>query len=92
MQAGLPIIASRSEGALHLAQTMRPDLVPIGDVPALAQALQRMDQSRPGRRQYDLDCFSIESKLAQLDAFYRRELDALARPLVLPADARPDTP
>ena len=91
MQAGLPIIASRSEGALHLAQTMQPDLVPIGDAAALAQALQRMDRSRPGRCQYDLGSFSIESKLAQLDAFYRRELDALARPVALPAGARPDT-
>lgn len=92
MQAGLPIIASRTEGALHLAETMSPELVPIDDVPALAQALQHIDQLRPGRREYDLERFTIGSKLAQLDNFYRRELEQLATPALLPNFPKPDAP
>ena len=92
MQAGLPIIASRTEGALHLADTMNPELVPIDDMTALAQALQRVDQARPGRRQYKLNRFSIHSKLAQLDSFYRRELKQLASPAMLAVQPKPDAP
>ena len=93
MQAGLPIIATRTEGALHLAQTMQPELVPIDDIPALARILQTIDQNRPARREYDLERFHIGGKLAQLDAFYRRELAAQARPVTIPSEPpRPDAP
>ena len=92
MQAGLPVVATRTEGALHLAETMTPELVPIDDVAALAQALHKIDADRPPRRSYDLSSFSIEGKLAQLDAFYRRELAALPRPIRIPAQPRPDAP
>ena len=81
MQAGLPIIATRTEGALHLSGAMSPTLVPIDDGPAMVNALQELYQSRPDRRQYDLENYQIDSKLRQLEAFYRREIGAL-RPAV----------
>ena len=81
MQAGLPIIATRTEGALHLSGAMSPTLVPIDDGPAMVTALQELYQSRPDRRQYDLENYQIDSKLRQLEAFYRREIGAL-RPAV----------
>lgn len=77
MQAGLPIIATRSEGALHLAPTMQPVLTHIDDAPALALALQDVAAQRPARRAYALQRFRIEDKLAELQAFYQREREAL---------------
>lgn len=91
MQAGLPIIATRTEGALHLARTMRPELVPIDDTAALAKALQKFDQARPRLRRYDLERFRIDGKLAQLDAFYRSEIAALSRMPTPSAHPEPHT-
>ena len=76
MQAGLPIVASASEGARHLAAQIGTPLVPVGDVDALAAALRRVYDARPGRLHCALDGFRIEAKLAQIEAFYR---DGLAR-------------
>ena len=76
MQAGLPVIATRSQGALHLAPWMRPALVDAGDVSALAAALRAMAQERPPRRAYAMDAFRIDDKLPALDAFYQRALAA----------------
>ena len=76
MQAGLPIVASASDGARHLAAQIGAPLVPVDDVDALAAALRRVYEARPGRVRYALDGFRIEAKLAQIEAFYR---DGLAR-------------
>jgi hypothetical protein len=43
----------------------------------LARALADMAQTRPVRRDYPIGRFRIEEKLAQLQAFYRRELQTL---------------
>jgi glycosyltransferase involved in cell wall biosynthesis len=80
MQAGLPIIATRTQGALHLAQPMNPALTPVGDTIVLAQALSDMARTRPARQAYPLERFRIAEKMAQLEAFYRRELAALRDP------------
>lgn len=74
MQAGLPILATRTEGALHLAPAMHPTLLPIGDVGALAAALRASEHQRPARRAYDLERYSLPARLDEFDAFYRREL------------------
>ena len=74
MQAGLPVVATRTEGALHLAGTMHPDLVPIGDVAALAATLRETARLRPARRQYDLSGYSLPVRLDEFDAFYQREM------------------
>ncbi|MDR2153878.1 MAG: glycosyltransferase [Burkholderiaceae bacterium] len=74
MQSGLPIIATRTQGALHLTASMNPALAPVGDVAALARALADMALTRPARRRYPMERFDIAGKLAQLDTFYRREL------------------
>lgn len=76
MQAGLPILASASEGARHLAPYLPAPLLPIGDVDALASALQAMRAAGQRRLAYPLERFRIEAKLAQIEAFY---LDGLAR-------------
>jgi len=76
MQAGLPIVATASDGARHLASKLQEPLVPIDDAAALAKALQRMHAAGQCRLAYPMDAFRIESKLVQIEAFYR---DGLAR-------------
>lgn len=71
MDAGLPIIASASEGATHLRGFIASPLLPIGDPDALATALRATYGARPARRVYSMERFRIEDKLALIDAFYR---------------------
>lgn len=77
MQARLPIVASASEGARHLAAQIGTPLVPVGDADALAAALQRLVDARPGRVGYPMDAYRIEAKLPQIEAFYREGLARL---------------
>ncbi|PJK09333.1 hypothetical protein CO614_06900 [Lysobacteraceae bacterium NML120232] len=72
MDAGLPMIASASEGARHLQTVIATPLLPIGDVAALAEALRDAWQQRPPRRSYPMQRFRIDDKLAQIEAFYRQ--------------------
>lgn len=76
MEAGLPILASATEGARHLAPQLPEPLLPIGDVDALATALRSLRAAGPRRLAYPMDGFRIEVKRAQIEAFYR---DGLAR-------------
>lgn len=72
MQAGLPVIASDSEGARHMQALINAPLLPAGDVDALAARLREIHDARPARREYPLEPFRIEPKLAQVEAFYRQ--------------------
>ncbi|MDO4710236.1 MAG: glycosyltransferase [Pseudomonadota bacterium] len=72
MDSGLPIIASASQGARHLQSAIATPLLPIGDIDALAAALRKAYQNRPARREYPMQQFRIDDKLAQIEAFYRR--------------------
>lgn len=72
MDAGLPVIASASQGATHLAEVIDTPLLPVGDADALAQALRAACEERPRRRGYPMQRFHIKDKLAQIEAFYRR--------------------
>lgn len=71
MDARLPILASASEGAIHLAGVIGTPLLPVGDADALATALRAAHAARPPRRDYPMERFRIEDKLAQVEAFYR---------------------
>ncbi|MGY1425931.1 glycosyltransferase [Lysobacter sp. A289] len=76
MEAGLPIVATASQGAQHLSAQLLSALVPIDDADALAGSLQQMCAQGQQRMAYPMDGFRIETKLAQIEAFYR---DGLAR-------------
>lgn len=71
MSARLPILASASEGASHLREVIATPLVPVADADALAAALRTLYEARPPRRDYPMERFRIEDKLAEIDAFYR---------------------
>ena len=74
MASGLPIIATKSQGAQHLNLSMNAPLVPIDDISALADALIDMSQKKPARTIYDLSRFSLVAKLIEIEDFYRAEL------------------
>ena len=78
MMARLPILASASEGAQHLAGAIGMPLLPIGDADALAAALRSAYETRPARRDYPMQRFDIAARVAEVEAFYRRELAATA--------------
>ena len=80
MQAGLPILATRSQGTLHLAETMQPTLLPIDDVAAMTQALRDIARRRPVRREYAMAGYDLAARLDQFDTFYEHELTALGTP------------
>lgn len=78
MQAGLPVVATATGGARHLAPRIGSELVPPDDAAALAGALVAA-VGTPGRRcSYALDDLRVEPKAQQLEAFYaatRRRLE-----------------
>ena len=82
MAAGLPVLASRSQGAQLLARQIGRPLLPVGDKEALAVSLKEISQTRPARQVYDLSEYSLERAVAAVETFYRRELKGLAHPLV----------
>ena len=77
MGARLPILASASEGARHLAEVIGTPLLPIDDPEALAEALRETFSQRPARRAYPMERFDLAARVADIEAFYRRELAAL---------------
>ena len=74
MNARLPILASASEGARHLADVIGTPLLPPGDADALAQALLELHRQRPVRRDYPMQRFEPQARMGGIEAFYRREL------------------
>ncbi|MFG6461068.1 glycosyltransferase family 4 protein [Roseateles sp. DXS20W] len=70
MHAGLPILATATEGARHLQAGFEP-LLPCGDVAALAEALTRLHAQRPARRVHATEPFALPARVAEIEAFYR---------------------
>ena len=75
--AGLPVLATASQGAQMFQSLMDQALLPCNDANAMAQALGAWVAKRPGRRAYDLSAFECARQVAQIEAFYVRELAAL---------------
>lgn len=74
MNARLPIIATATQGARHLADAIGSPLLPLDDVDALATALRAQRLSGREPREYPMERFAIGTKLGEIEAFYRREL------------------
>ena len=72
--AGLPVLATASQGARHFEALIQRPLLPCGDVAALAKALRGLVAERPGRRKYELKAYGYAAKVAEVEAFYRRQL------------------
>ncbi|MDP2769405.1 MAG: glycosyltransferase [Giesbergeria sp.] len=74
MAAGLPVIATATLGAKHLRTALGARMVPLQDVTAMADALHAVHAQRPPRSRRSMERFSIDAKLSELEAFYRREI------------------
>ncbi len=74
MAAQLPIIATASQGAQHLAGLIDRSLIPVDDIDAMASALRTIVAQGYGRRSYPLEPFTIEKKMAQVEVFYEKLL------------------
>ena len=75
--AGLPVLATASQGAQIFQSLIGRPLLPCNDATAMANALRDWVAERPARRDYDLSAFGCASQVAQIEAFYLRELNAL---------------
>ena len=77
--AGLPIIATATEGARHLADDVVETIVPLEDPAALAKALRDAFEERPLRRQKDLRKYAVETSVAEIFSFYQRERSVVVK-------------
>ena len=77
--AGLPIIATATEGARHLADDVVETIVPVEDPAALAKALRDAFEERPLRRQKDLRKYAVETSVAEIFSFYQRERSVVVK-------------
>ena len=92
MRAGVPVIASATQGPLEMLADQPAQIVPIGDVPALgdaiAAALARIGELPRAQRQpvaYDVSAYDRTTAVARTIAFYRqvtaqRRMHAVAEP------------
>ncbi|HSK41696.1 MAG TPA: glycosyltransferase [Arenibaculum sp.] len=73
MDAGTPILATETQGALAVLAGTPAQLVPPAetDGTALTRALRTLAAQRPARRTYDLSRFDMETHLDKLDSVYR---------------------
>lgn len=74
MVAGLPILATDTEGGRHLGPRFGTPQVPAGDAAALAAALRDFVAGGLPRRDYPLADLRPEAQLPRIEAFYRRLL------------------
>ncbi len=71
MVAGLPILATATEGGRHLGPRFGTPLVPPGDARALADALCAFVETGMARHTYAMDDFRLPAQLPRVEAFYR---------------------
>lgn len=79
MQAGLPVVATATQGARHLAQAIGRPLVPLDDAPALAAALRQVHGEGRRRVAYPLEGYRVEARARDIEAFYQSLLARRAR-------------
>lgn len=72
MQAGLPILATATEGGRHLSALIGRPLVPLADVAALTTALRDFAAASLPRQSYPLERFRLPARLPEFEAWYRQ--------------------
>ncbi|MCW2236522.1 glycosyltransferase [Azospirillum canadense] len=78
LDAGTPIVATRSQGAMALLPGYPAELVALDDVDALAAALRHAHARRPPRYDADLSRFDQDGRLVEIEAFYRDVMETRA--------------
>ena len=75
MDAGLPLICTRTSGAEAILANTPVAWVPTDDVETMAAALRQAYAAQPVPRRYDLGRFSLESRAAEIEALYEELLN-----------------
>ncbi|HEY2419299.1 MAG TPA: glycosyltransferase [Steroidobacteraceae bacterium] len=70
LDAGVPVVASATDGPSELLGRYGGDLVPVGDVDALAARLRHHYQARTPHVRHDLSAYNIEAVAGQTLAAY----------------------
>lgn len=71
LDAGLPVVATRTAGAEAILPGLPAELVALEDVDALAEALRRAAAGRRPPVAADLSRYGQAGRLAEIEAFYR---------------------
>lgn len=78
--AGIPVIATSTIGATAIAEHVPLRLVPVGNQPALTQAMGEAWLQRAPPVTPDLHAFSIDRRVAEILAAYRQVASAATSP------------
>ncbi|HYD68264.1 glycosyltransferase [Azospirillum sp.] len=71
LDAGVPVVATRTDGAEAILPGLPAELVPRDDADALAAALRRAAAERRPHAAVDLSRYEQAGRLAEIEAFYR---------------------
>ncbi len=87
MRAGLPLIATATQGPLEMLANQPARIVPIGDVPALGDAiaaslatLRQVPRPLRERVAYDVSAFDRTAAVERVIAFYREVISHAGHP------------
>lgn len=87
LDAGVPVVAADSEGPRDIARRCPVELVPSGDVAALAGSLRRHAAAGRVRVNNDLSEFSLERTAERMEDAYRAVLENVRPSLAAAPDA-----
>lgn len=76
LDAGTPVLATRTQGPSEVLSRFPGQLVDIDDVPAMAKALQGLAAARPPRLQHDLSAWHLDTVVRETLAAYRELIAA----------------
>jgi len=79
LDAGTPVLATRTQGPSEILARYPGTLVPIDDVSAMATALRELAAQRPARQEHDLCAYHLENVVRETLAAYRALIDRKPR-------------
>jgi glycosyltransferase involved in cell wall biosynthesis len=80
LDAGVPVLATRTQGPSEILSAYPGRLVDIDDVAALAAALREFAAAPSPRASHDLSAYHLDSVRRQTEAAYRELIDARRQP------------
>jgi glycosyltransferase involved in cell wall biosynthesis len=76
LDAGVPVLATRTQGPLEILSRFPGRLVPVADVAAMAVALRELAAAPPPRLAHDLSDYHLDNVVRATEAAYRELLAA----------------
>ena len=72
--AGLPVLATASQGAQIFQSLIDRPLLPCNDVTSMAKALMDWAAERPARSVYDLSAYDYRKQVIKIENFYKEQI------------------